>query len=88
MRLRPNPGGIPALTCLSRRARAPADRRPQFLHRHQTEDDWGGDGGGGPFPQLPGATPYKEISINSNARANATAAAESTLRLNFLIRLS
>jgi hypothetical protein len=40
------------------------------------------------FPLSPEATPYQVISINSNVIANATAAAESTLRLNLLIRLS
>jgi hypothetical protein len=44
---------------------------------NEHENDW-----------LLGALPYQVYSINTNATANAIAAAESTLRLNLLIRLS
>ncbi len=59
-------------------------REDKHENENEDEHDWGIEEGAA----YPGFALYQVYSINSNATANATAAAESTLRLNLLIRLS
>ena len=57
-------------------------------HENENGDEHEHNWGIGEGAAYPGFALYQLYSINSNVTASATAAAESTLRLNLLIRLS